>query len=399
MHVQHQSIKHHHHSLSSILGLFFFLTTCFASPAAWAFQVAEDKKTESSLEIKILLQPTVQLRSARNEQPDFINDYYLRRARFYFMGQMTKWLSYLITAEMPNWGRNADWNKTFYTPDAFVSLDYLANHHLLAGVLLSPFIHNVIQGRSSLLTLEAHDDLVRYPKGSNKATRDAGLMARGFFFKKHLEYRVAVTNGVPDGTIMAEDKVTKIQLIARTNDSPRFTGRLAYNFFDAEDAYAYAGTYLGAKKILSLGLAGDYQSGVFDSDDDNFFYGQYYAVGADVFLDLPLPRKQRVSGQLGFVAYGGKQNPDRGYGMLFDVGYAFGRWQPTIALDWYQPRDKGNGFEDTFLGSHVGMTWYALGHAANLKFDFGIIKLVKDQSKADFKEVDVQATLQGQVFF
>ncbi len=52
-------------------------------------------------------------------------------------------------------------------------------------------------------------------------------------------------------------------------------GRLQYNFFDAETGYFYSGTYLGAKKIFSIGAGVDLQ-------DD------YRGFGADAFLDMPL---------------------------------------------------------------------------------------------------------------
>jgi hypothetical protein len=55
----------------------------------------------------------------------------------------------------------------------------------------------------------------------------------------------------------------------------RATGRLQFNLLDAEPGFFYAGTYLGAKKILSVGISGDTQ-------------GSYHYEGADVFADLPL---------------------------------------------------------------------------------------------------------------
>jgi hypothetical protein len=55
----------------------------------------------------------------------------------------------------------------------------------------------------------------------------------------------------------------------------RTTGRVQINLLDAETGFFYAGSYLGAKKILSVG-------GSFDIQDD------YKYFAGDVFADLPL---------------------------------------------------------------------------------------------------------------
>src|SRR5205814_4232995 len=60
-----------------------------------------------------------------------------------------------------------------------------------------------------------------------------------------------------------------------SNNFFRATGRLQINLLDAEPGFFYAGTYLGKKKILSLGITGDTQK-------------SYHYYGGDVFADLPL---------------------------------------------------------------------------------------------------------------
>ncbi len=51
------------------------------------------------------------------------------------------------------------------------------------------------------------------------------------------------------------------------------------NLLDPETNYFYAGTYLGTKKILSLGGSVDFQEGGSSN---------YRAVGADALIDLPV---------------------------------------------------------------------------------------------------------------
>ncbi|MBI5480373.1 MAG: hypothetical protein HY906_16035 [Deltaproteobacteria bacterium] len=170
---------------------------------------------------------------------------------------------------------------------------------------------------------------------------------------------------------------TAPQVNAATGECPRFSGRVAYNFFDAEEGFFLAGTYLGAKKVLSLGFAYDVQPGVYGAHDNQH---QYWGLGGDIYLDLPMGRN-RVSGQLDFVAYGGDTNPTRGKGFLFDLGYAIGKIEPLVAIDWYRVDSfldstgaAVNGFKKDLFGHHVGLNWWFQGHKANLKLDYGQIK-------------------------
>jgi hypothetical protein len=246
-------------------------------------------------------------------------------------------------------------------------------------MILTPFIHNASQGATSLHGLDYHSDLVKYPGPSNKVWRDNGVMFRGFLLNKHIDYRIAITNGVQDGAKMKDATATAPQVNAATGECPRFSGRLAYNFFDAEEGFFLAGTYLRAKKILSLGFAYDVQPGVYGAHDN---LHQYWGLGGDIFLDLPVGKKDRVSGQLDFVAYGGDTNPTRGKGFLFDLGYAIGKFEPIVAVDWYRggaplldaAGTAVTGFKKDFFGLHVGANYWFKGHTANLKLDYGQVK-------------------------
>src|SRR5205823_1215113 len=55
----------------------------------------------------------------------------------------------------------------------------------------------------------------------------------------------------------------------------RVMARVQFNLFDPETGYFYAGTYGGAKKILSIGGGIDHQGG-------------YTGLAADLFFDWPL---------------------------------------------------------------------------------------------------------------
>jgi hypothetical protein len=411
------------------------LVPLLVSSTAQAVKVEVDKDT--FLDLHLLLQPWVQLRhndpadaaSIAANPNDFqaklqrtFGDFYVRRTRFVIGGQVTKWVSFFAETDMPNWGKGGNWNPTdrhthdvtiagtptttsafggsgpMYIQDAYLQFNIHEAFNIVGGMILTPFIHNGAQGATSLHTLDYHADLMKYPNNTNKVWRDNGVMFRGFLFKKHLDYRISITNGVNDGTTMVAATATAPAVVARTGECPRFSGRLQYNFFDAEEGFFLAGTYLGKKKILSLGFAYDAQPKVYGWDK-----GTYWALGGDVFVDLPMG-KNRLSGQLNFVGYGGDNNPTRGKGMLFDLGYAIGKWEPIVALDWYRPEVKkftasssymniNSGLDSDLFGAHLGLNWWFLGHTANVKLDVGFIKNYGVEVKNSATVVTLQTQL------
>jgi hypothetical protein len=96
---------------------------------------------------------------------------------------------------------------------------------------------------------------------------------RGLLLDGHIEYRLGLFQGVrnPETPGAVGDTATTVG----SNNFFRATGRVQINLLDAEPGFFYAGTYLGKKKILSLGLSGDTQS-------------SYHYVAGDLFVDMPL---------------------------------------------------------------------------------------------------------------
>jgi hypothetical protein len=91
----------------------------------------------------------------------------------------------------------------------------------------------------------------------------------------HLEYRLGAFQG-----LRAQEVGTDVA----SNNFFRIDGRIQVNLLDAEPGFFYAGTYLGAKKILSLGGAFDFQSSY------KYFAGDaLVAAKGDIFAGLWYP--------------------------------------------------------------------------------------------------------------
>ncbi len=301
------------------------------------------------VDLRYLLQPHVVLSNDPTASPAFGSDFYLRRSRIMLAGQVSPFVRFLMEADMPDWGKGGDWsNPEFAVQDAVVSFDVHEAFKVSVGMLRIPFVHQSKQDAGTLHTLDYHGSVLRSPAGV--LGRDNGVEFRGLVAGGRLDYRVAITNGVT-GT---------------PHDIPRFSGRLAVNLADPEPGLTYGGTYLGEKKVVSFGAAFDVQPEAFGGAD------AYFAFGGDLFLDVPM-NKNRLSGQLAYVYRGGSANPDAGMGLLFDLGYAIGKLEPLIAVDWSMPRGAA-GDDDHLIGGHVGLNWWLVGHRASIKIDLGIVK-------------------------
>jgi hypothetical protein len=350
-------------------------------------------KEDIWLDLHLLVQPWMQLRhDPAAAERSFGNDFYLRRLRLIAGGQLTRWVSFFVETDQPNWGKGGDWSKPgFFVQDAYVSFDVHQAFKVVAGLVLIPFVHNAAQGATSLHTLDYHSELVKYPTGSHIIWRDVGVVVRGLVARQRLDYRVGITRGVADGyEVIKADPANpaSVAVKSRTRSVPRFSGRVAFNLFDAEDGFFLAGTYLGNKKVVSVGAAFDVQPGVWGEST------AYYGFGGDLFVDLPLAKNRRLSGQVNVVTYGAKSNPERGLGLLFDLGVAFGRWEPVVALDWYR-WNKATSFADQSLGLHAGLNWWMLGHNVNLKLDLGLLK----PPGTTMSKPQTVGTLQTQLYF
>jgi hypothetical protein len=116
--------------------------------------------------------------------------------------------------------------------------------------------------------------------------RDVGFALKGYLAGDHFEYRAAVFDGQRNAATPAG---------AGSRNSPRFAGRVQWNFLDTEKGYTYTGVNRGAKRIVALGGWADAQ-------------GDYLGWGADANVDLPVGKIGSVNFEIDYAAFdGGKE--------------------------------------------------------------------------------------------
>ncbi len=348
---------------------------------------------ESFLKVGGLLQ--ARMESTKDAAPsgdswDF--DTYLRRMRLMVYGQLNKWVNFFIETDNPNFGKGGEWDASYtFIQDAYLEVNLHEAFQVDMGMLLLPFSHHGMQGATTLLGMDYHSGLVKYPSRSQKVWRDAGIMLRGLVAKKHIEYRLGLFNGARGKMKTAKDP----QDPRNPKDLPRLTGRLTFNVFEAEGGAGaggmfYDGLYLkqtdagliSPKTVLAIGGSIDWQADlnmqinnpalrtnatdpytVVDTTD-------YLAAAWDVFWDIPLGAKKIMSlnGQVnGYYYNHGDRSSDvttvvdpetntnvdipssfayyntigdtalyTGLGLMSEVGFRYNWIQPLVLVDFFK---------------------------------------------------------------
>jgi hypothetical protein len=270
---------------------------------------------------------------------------FVRRLRLLFGGQVAKNVTFFVETDTPNLGRTLPAGKNI-TPatiiqDAYGEFKHLNSFAIDGGLMFVPFSRNSIQSAATLLPIDygAYTFSQSAPTQSSTG-RDTGFQAKGYFLGNRLEYRIGAFQGLRN---------------ARSNNALRYAGRLQYNVLDPEVGFFYAGTYVGAKKILAIGGAFDTQS-------------HYHAYDADVFAEYPFG-PGAFTGQLDLTRFDGdvtlsslrKQND-----VLLELGYLLRAIKLAPVLQFVH-RDIVDPIAGDETRTSIGANCWWAGHNANIK--------------------------------
>jgi hypothetical protein len=335
-------------------------------PAAQApFKVETPSK--SNIKFGLLLQPQFQALQAAPGSDGYAYNLYLRRARVLLGGTLFGVVDYFFDTDFANlflanntgvMGMPADELKA--TPgmniqDAFITYRPLADHKPLAdlikidaGYMLPPLAHNAVQGATTLYSWDyfAYTFLSGNSFGttSSPVGRDLGVQLRGLVLDGHIEYRVGLFQGL---------RVPQTATEAGARNFFRATGRVQINLLDPETGFFYAGSYLGTKKILSIGGSADLQ------DDYKYFAG-------DAFADMTLGPGV-LTAQVNLAYWNGNTfipTLPKQTALMGEVGYLIGaiRLSPIFRAEQLWVTNANN---QTRLGG--GVAFWPFGHNTNIK--------------------------------
>lgn len=438
------------HSLFSRLGLpvlFVALSVCFASSSLAGIKVAGDDTTWLKLGGLLQTQGTF-TKDAAPSGEDVGTEFFVRRMRLMVYGQLNDKINFFVETDNPNFGKNGNFDVNMFIQDAYVEVNLHEALQIDIGMLLLPFSHHGMQGATSLLSMDYHSALMKYPSDSSKVWRDYGLMLRGMI-SKWFEYRLGIYNGVHgDASLTSSADGTWVSQTDPRNsrDLPRITGRLTFNILDAEGGPGvggmfYDGLYIedseggivSQKKVLSIGGSVDWQhnlnvefaptptTGTVESPEVRAIAKteDYFAVAGDLFWDIPIGERKIMSlnGQAGFYYFNhgdrsqglsyydvtGNGSMFTGYGIAAELGFRYDFIEPLIAFDWFQSEGAyttladGTGENNADLGDYMavygGINYWMFAQAFNLKLQVGGTKVNGDD------DWGIAGALQAQLLF
>jgi len=259
-----------------------------------------------------------------------------------------------------------------------------------AGFMLPSLSHNAVQGAFTLYSLDYFVNTFRRnvltnadpfkSNGQSPQGRDMGVQLRGLLFGEHLEYRVGLYQGLRVGLLPAG--VGQVAEVGAVNFF-RMAARLQINLLDAEDDFFYQGTYLGTKKILSIG-------GYYDFQD------QYKSGGGDVILDLPVGPGV-LSAQANVMYWDGGnfiQTLHPHTAIMAEAGYLFRALMlsPIARMEYLISHEPAASTpsEARYGG---GLAFWPWGHTSNFKAFYTYVH--RDPAPQDYS----QFNLQWQVWF
>jgi len=363
----------------------------------------------ASIQFGLLAQPQLEV-AGSPEAEKTAKNLFLHRIRFMVGGTLFNSFEYFFDVDYPELFKLDTANSTGGTgknapglnvQDAFVTAKPAGNLFKIdAGYMLPPYSHNAIQGAGTLYGSDYFVNSHRRnvisnadPFGSSGQSpqgRDAGLQVRGLLLDDHIEYRAGLFQGLRVGPV-PQTMTTQAEVGAL--NFFRVAARLQVNVLDAETGYFYQGTYLGTKKILSVG-------GFYDFQDT------YKSFGADAFLDMPAG-PGIVTAQVNYVGWdGGAPNGDvatattalqglpKSTAMMFEAGYLIRgiMLSPTVRVERLTvSQPTGASPSENRVGG--GLSFWPYGHNSNIKAFFA--KVHRDPAPQDFNQINVQ----WQVYF
>ncbi len=233
-------------------------------------------------------------------------DIALRRSRFLAYAQisprfliLTHWginnQSFINGATAPNGPNtgvsNAGKKPQIFIHDAWTEYEILKNK-LSVGVGLhywNGVSRLASQSTLNFMTIDAPIFNWQNIEATDQFARQFGIYAKGQLDR--LDYRVSINrpfvNGTAPGAIAKNGVATNV-----LNENYAYQGYFNWMFWDKENNKLpfFVGTYLGAKKVLNVGF-GFYShanASLYKTTAGDSTYSNQTAIGADVFLDMPL---------------------------------------------------------------------------------------------------------------
>jgi len=319
---------------------------------------------------------------------DWTSSFGFRRNRLALMGAWSDQVSLYVQTEFTE-DLNidtlgvADTNlgTDFQLLDAVVRFNFSPAFKLNVGKFKYNLSRENLEACEEPLTL----DRSLFIRPSYVSTRSQGVALWGNLFDDKVQYRVDAMEGRK-----------AISGVVAPSSSLRYSARGHVTLLEPESSYGYKGTYLGKKKVLTVGAAYQYEPKVTRLGEED-----YQAWTVDGFFEYPLAGAGTVTASAAYekVDLGGAYqgaNPDGGATGLFGekngwygkAGYLF----PGVPLQVFGRYEKwrfaclNNVFDQIVDWYGVGANYYIWGQN---------LKLTAEFNKTDFDVEGTFTSVQG----
>jgi hypothetical protein len=367
--------------LACVIGLALLAGTAYAGP-----QMTFGPNDEGLLQLDYKGQFQMLMRDTGSgpAKDDQTNEFNFRRNRIALMGKYGDIMSIYVQTEYdehqnvgPFTVSDNDSGSNFQMLDAVVRFNFGDMFKVNVGKFKYNLSRENLEACENPLTL----DRSLFIRAPFVTTRDKGIAVWGNLFNDIFQYRADVMEGRRATTAAAP----------QPESNYRYSGRVHVTLLDPEKDYGYKGTYLGKKKVLTIGGAYQYEPKVaYANTVAQTDPKDYKAWTADLFFEYPIQNVGTVTASAAYEkidldnAYQG-DNPDPDViglngeknGYYLKIGYML----PNIPLQFFVRYEKWafaslNGIADQEI------QWY--GGGANYYFRGQNLKLTIEASRTSF---------------
>jgi hypothetical protein len=356
-------------------GLLCAITAAFCMIAGSAFagpiwKFGEDDKGLLKLDYK----GQFQLKNVDAGDEDS-TEFNFRRNRLALMGAYGQNFSLYVQTEYTednnDTASGVDYDK-FQLLDAVMRFKLNDSANLWVGKFKYSLTRENLEACEMPLTLD-RSVLIRAPFVT---TRDKGVALWGNLFDNKFQYRVDAMNGSDDST----------------ESNVRYSARAHVSLLDPEKGYGYKGTYLGKKKVLTIGAAYQFEDEVATVGGEAI---DYSAWTVDLFAEYPVENVGTFTFSTAYVdydlndAYQDSLDPEAGVigrngeknGGYVKVGYMF----PNLPLQLFA-RSENWSFAKLDGVYNQEIDWYGVGFNYYLRGQN--LKMTVEYSKTDYDKED-----------
>lgn len=369
--------------MSACVGMVLLAAPAFAGPT-WTF--GPNDEGQMKLEYKGQFQLNMRDDGAEADGNGDAAEFNFRRNRLALMGAYGEHMSLYVQTEYTEDVNIGPFTVTdgtdseFQLLDAVVRFRYDDRLNLWVGKYKYSFTRENLEACEMPLTLD-RSVLIRAPLAS-EGTRDKGVTLWGNLMDRKLQYRFDVMNGRNDSESSPESNF-------------RYGARVHLSLLDPESGHGYKGTYMGEKKVLTIGAAYQAEKDVAyaGADDtapvdykawtvDGFFeypvagVGTFTVSGAIVDYDLDEASNKVLEGNLSSNVVGINGEKNGGY---VKVGYML----PNLPLQFFA---RAEGWSLAYLDGVYDQEIEWLGGGFNYYFRGQDLKLTMEVSKVKFDE-------------